>query len=143
MVKVRTLRRVATIERARELRREHTDAEAKLWNALRARRLGGWRWKRQVPWGPYFLDFLCVEAGLVIEVDGSQHAEQTAYDARRTAYIERSGLRVIRFRNGDVLTNRDGVCLTILDACGGEHTHEADAPPPLPPWSEAERRGRG
>jgi len=66
------------------------------------------------------VDFLCVEAGLVVEVDGGQHADQVAYDARRTAYLERSGLRVLRFWNSDVMTNRDGVCLTILDACGGE-----------------------
>ena len=116
MRQVRTLR----IERARELRREDTDAEARLWGALRARRLGGWKWKRQVPWGPYFLDFLCVEAGLAVEVDGGQHADQVAYDARRTAYVERSGLRVLRFWNTAVLTNRDGVCHTILEACGGE-----------------------
>jgi very-short-patch-repair endonuclease len=117
---VRTLRRVATLTRARELRRSDTGAEARLWNALRAHRLGGWRWKRQVPWGPYFLDFLCVDAGLVVEVDGSQHADEVAYDERRTAYLKRSGLRVLRFWNHDVLTNRDGVCLSILDACGGE-----------------------
>jgi adenine-specific DNA-methyltransferase len=67
------------------------------------------------------LDFLCVETGLVVELDGGQHSEQVAYDARRTGYLERSGLRVMRFWNSDVLTNRDGVCATILDACGGEH----------------------
>ena len=121
MAKVRIIEHGPRIQRARELRREDTDAEVKLWRALRARRLGGWRWKRQVPWGPYFLDFLCVEAGVVVEVDGGQHADQLAYDARRTAYIERSGLRVIRFWNHAVLTNPDGVCDSILEACGGEH----------------------
>lgn len=110
----------ATTQRARELRRGDTNAEARLWTALRARRLGGWYWKRQVPFGPYFLDFLCREVGLVVEVDGGQHGDQVAYDARRTAYLERSGLRVIRFWNGAVLTNRDGVCRAILEACGGE-----------------------
>jgi very-short-patch-repair endonuclease len=98
-----------------------TPAEARLWNALRAHRLGGWKWRRQVPFGPFFLDFFCVEAGLVVEVDGGRHADQIEYDARRTAYLERAGLRVLRFWNRGVLTNRDGVCLTILDACGGEH----------------------
>jgi very-short-patch-repair endonuclease len=106
--------------RARELRRDQTAAEARLWNVLRAGRLGGWKWKRQVPWGPYFLDFLCVEATLVVEVDSGQHAEQEDYDARRTADLERSGLRVLRFWNSQVMTNRDGVCLAILEACGGE-----------------------
>ncbi len=120
MTKVRTLHRVATIQRARDLRRNDTDAEARLWNVLRARRLGGWRWKRQAPWGPYFLDFLSVEARLVVEVDGWQHVEQVDYDERRTRYIERSGLRVLRFWNHDVLTNCDGVCVSILNACDGE-----------------------
>ena len=124
MAKVRTVRRVNAIARARELRREDTEAEKRLWTALRARRLGGWKWKRQVPWGPYFLDFLCLEAALVVEVDGSQHAEQAAYDARRTAYLARSGLRVPRFWNSEVLANSDGVCLSILDACGGERAEK-------------------
>ena len=143
MARVRIIEHGPAIRRARELRREDTDAEAKLWNALRARRLGGWRWKRQVPWGPYFLDFLCLEAGIVVELDGSQHAEQVAYDARRTEYIERSGLRVIRFWNHEVLANRAGVCDAILHACGGERPEEVVENPPLPPCSEAERRGRG
>ena len=127
---VRTLKRAATVARARDLRRNDTLAEARLWNALRAHRLGGWKWKRQVPWGPYFLDFLCRDAGLVVEVDGGQHADQVAYDARRTAYLERSGLKVLRFWNTEVLTNRHGVCLTILAACGGEAPKS-----PLPPRS--------
>lgn len=105
--------------RARSLRRSQTDAEAKLWAALRATKLGGWKWKRQVPWGPYFLDFLCQEARLVVELDGGQHTDQAAYDARRTAFLERSGLRVLRFWNTEVMSNRDGVCVTILLACGG------------------------
>ncbi|MGH6909317.1 MAG: endonuclease domain-containing protein [Phenylobacterium sp.] len=124
VAKVHTIRRTAAIARARELRRDDTDAEARLWSALRARRLGGWKWKRQVPWGPYFVDFLCVEAGLVVEVDGGQHSDRVAYDERRTAYLARSGLQVLRFWNTAVLTNRDGVCMTILEACGGEHPGE-------------------
>jgi very-short-patch-repair endonuclease len=120
MAKVRTLRDTTPRDRARRLRREDTDAEARLWNVLRARRLGGWKWKRQVPQGSYILDFYCAEASLVVEVDGGQHSEQIAYDERRTAWLEGKGLRVLRFWNSDVLTNRDGVCLTILDACGGE-----------------------
>jgi len=119
MATFRTLKDSTPRDRARALRRGDTGAEARLWNALRARRLGGWKWRRQVPNGPFILDFLCVEAGLVVELDGGQHAEQAAYDARRTAYLERQGLQVLRFWNSDVLTNRDGACLTILEACGG------------------------
>jgi very-short-patch-repair endonuclease len=118
---VRTLRDHTQRDRARRLRREDTDAEARLWNVLRDRRLGGWKWRRQVAKGPFIVDFLCVEAGLVVELDGGQHSEQVAYDERRTAYLERQGLRVLRLWNSDVLTNRDGVCISILDALGGEH----------------------
>jgi very-short-patch-repair endonuclease len=120
MGKVHTVRRIAQVARARSLRRADTRAEARLWNALRAQRLGGWKWKRQLPFGPFFLDFACVEAHLAVEVDGGRHAEEVDYDARRTAFLEAAGWRVIRFWNLDVLTNRDGVCLSILDACGGE-----------------------
>lgn len=121
MAKVRTLKDHTLRDRARALRRESTEAEARLWHAIRARRLGGWRWRRQVPKGPFILDFFCAEAGLVVELDGGQHNDRAAYDARRTAYLQSLGLRVIRFWNGEVLANRDGVCLTILRACGGEH----------------------
>jgi very-short-patch-repair endonuclease len=130
MAKVRTLRRVAATSRARAFRREDTRAEAHLWNALRAHRLGGWKWKRQLPFGPYFLDFACADAQLVVEVDGPSHLDQGGYDARRTAYLERAGWRVIRFWNSAVLTNRAGVCLAILEACGGERRAE-------PNWGEA------
>jgi very-short-patch-repair endonuclease len=119
--RIKTLRQHVAVQRARDLRRRDTDAEARLWNALSAARLGGWKWKRQVPFGPYILDFLCREAALVVEVDGGQHADQVAYDTRRTAHLERAGLRVLRFWNHQVLENCDGVCLTILDACGGDH----------------------
>jgi very-short-patch-repair endonuclease len=140
---VRTVKRAAALTRARELRRRDTEAEARLWSALRAHRLGGWKWKRQVPWGPYFLDFLCVDAGLVVEADGGQHTDQAAYDRRRTAYLERSGLRVLRFWNSDILTNRDGVCLAILEACGGERPADQDRAVDAPLPRSAATRGRG
>ena len=126
---IRNRQHQGTVHRARTLRRDDTQAEARLWNALRASRLGGWKWKRQVSWGPFFLDFLCREARLVVELDGGQHADQVAYDQRRTAYLERDGLRVIRFWNTAVLTNRDGVRLAILEACGGERasSHPGEA----------------
>jgi very-short-patch-repair endonuclease len=116
MGQIKSLRRNLILHRARTMRRHDTDAEACLWSALRSGRLEGMTWKRQIPFGPYILDFLCRDARLVVEVDGSQHADQIAYDARRTAHLERAGLRVLRFWNSDVLTNRDGVCLSILQA---------------------------
>jgi very-short-patch-repair endonuclease len=127
---IRNKRDRLTRHRAHRLRLNDTDAEARLWAALGARRLGGWTWRRQVAFGPYILDFLCREAGLVVELDGGQHGDAEAYDARRTAYLERHGLRVLRFWNSAVLTNREGVCETILAACR-----------PLPPRS-GEGEGR-
>ena len=118
MGKVRTVRSVKLTWHAREMRRTDTRAEAHLWAALRDRRLDGWKWRRQVPRGPFIVDFVCEEAGLAVEVDGSQQAEQVVYDTRRSKLLNRLGLRVLRFWNFEVLTNRDGVCLTILDACG-------------------------
>lgn len=103
------------------MRREATPAEKRLWVSLRSCRLGGWKWRRQVPKGPYIVDFLCAEASLIVELDGGHHAEQVSYDERRTAYLATVGFRVIRFWNIAVLENRDGVCRMILDACGGEH----------------------
>lgn len=131
---IRDHREALLTARARDLRRGDTDAEARLWNALRDRRLGGWRWKRQVPFGPYILDFLCREAALVVELDGAHHADQEAYDAGRTAWLERRGLRVLRFWNAEVREHRAAVCAAILHACGGENPS---------PRARSERRGRG
>ena len=97
-----------TVDRARDLRRNATNAEKKLWAGLR-RSFPALRFRRQVPVGPYFVDFLSVWAGLVIEVDGGQHDADAAYDARRTAVLNQHGFRVERFWNDDVLTNLDGV----------------------------------
>src|ERR1044072_915292 len=102
-----------TVER--KLRSNQTDAERKLWLALRDRRLGGFKFVRQEAIGPFIVDFVCRERTLVIEVDGGQHADN-ARDARRDAYLAGEGYRVLRFWNNDVLANRDGVLLTILDA---------------------------
>jgi very-short-patch-repair endonuclease len=102
------------------MRADDTRAEAHLWNALRAHRLGGWKWRRQVPKGRYIVDFLCDEGGPVVELDGGQHSEQADYDARRTAYLAGCGLRVLRFWNLEVLANRTVVCLTILAALDGD-----------------------
>ena len=102
--------------RARTLRRDQTDAERKLWSMLRNRQLGGRKFRRQVPIDRYFVDFACVEAKLVVELDGGQHADQIAYDAERTQVIEMCGWRVIRFWNHDVLRESEGVADAILAA---------------------------
>jgi very-short-patch-repair endonuclease len=107
--------------RARALRQNQTQTEGLLWSVLRDRRLGGWKWRRQVARGPYIVDFFCAEARLVVELDGSQHQapDAVAYDTRRTACLERLGLRVLRIESAQVLVNLDGVCRDILYACGG------------------------
>jgi very-short-patch-repair endonuclease len=92
---------------ARILRRVPTDAEAKLWSRLRDRRLAGFKFRRQLPRGPYVLDLYCLEQKLVVEVDGGQHSEAAAQDAARTKYLERQGFIVVRFWNNDVLSQTE------------------------------------
>jgi very-short-patch-repair endonuclease len=90
--------------RAKDLRRNQTPAEIKLWGALRKRSLGGHRFVRQVQIGSYIVDFLCHEKAFIIEVDGATHSsdEEVAYDARRTRYLEGVGFHVHRIDNMDV-----------------------------------------
>ena len=99
----------------RKLRGQLTDAERKLWYALRDRRLGGFKFVRQEAIGPYIADFVCRDKNLVIEVDGGQHAENPR-DLVRDSYLSNEGYRVLRFWNNDVLSNREDVLLMILDA---------------------------
>ena len=86
-----------------------TDAEQMLWQRLRRRRIGGHRFRRQHPLGPYIVDFVCLEAQLVIEVDGSQHMDQEMDDAVRTQWLESRGFRVLRFWDNQVLGELAGV----------------------------------
>src|SRR5260221_12098495 len=99
--------------RARRLRQSMTDAERRLWFAMRDRRLAGYKFRRQHPIEEFVVDFACTKHRLVVEADGGQHAENTR-DARRTARIEAQGWQVVRFWNNDILTNTEGVILTIL-----------------------------
>src|SRR5581483_12125281 len=94
---------------ARGLRRRQTDAEVRLWSRLRSRQLDNLKLRRQVPRGPFVVDFLCDEAMLIVELDGSQHDEQLSKDAQRTAYLEGLGYVVMRVRNYDLLQNTDRV----------------------------------
>ena len=97
------------IEFAKQMRREQTEPETRLWLELRAARFQGIKFRRQKVIGPYIADFSSREPMLVIEIDGDTHAGREAYDRARTAYFEEQGYRVIRFTNRDVLTNMDGV----------------------------------
>src|SRR3972149_4083951 len=88
---------------ARELRKNPTEAERKLWKYLRLRQLGGYKFRRQQPLGSYIVDFVCFEKKLIVELDGGQHSIQINYDAKRTEWLETHGFRVLRFWNNDVL----------------------------------------
>jgi len=99
---------------ARKLRSNATDAERKLWSAIKNRKLGGFKFRRQAPIGKYVVDFVCHEKSLVIEVDGSQHIEKSEADAQRTAWLGVQGFRVIRFWNDQVLKETDAVLKEIL-----------------------------
>ena len=110
-----------TLERARRLRSGQTDEENRLWYFLRARRFGGWKFRRQEPIGKCYVDFCCVEKKLIIELDGGQHGEasQAMYDARRDEELRRMGFSVLRFWDHDVLKRTDVVLQVIWDALGG------------------------
>ena len=116
----------APIARPRSLRVNITNAERKLWYALRDRRFAGYRFRRQVPVGPYIADFLCYQARLVIEVDGGQHAE-SARDARRDRWFAQNGFRVLRFWNNEVLQNLEVVWTVIFEAVEKTTPHPACA----------------
>lgn len=98
------------------MRRNATDAERRLWYHLRAKRLQGYKFRRQHVIGPYIVDFVCLDRRLVIEIDGGQHLERRAQDAKRTAFLEQQGLRVLRFWNDEVLKDTEAVLTRILEA---------------------------
>ena len=108
----------STTERARSLRAAAPSAESLLWSRLRARRLGGFKFVRQEPIGPYFADFCCREEQLVVEVDGATHSTEAELtrDAAREAFLISRGYRVLRFRNVEVYEEMDGVMETVLAA---------------------------
>jgi very-short-patch-repair endonuclease len=103
-------------ERARDLRRQSPEAERRLWAHLRRRQRLGFKFRRQHPIGCYFADFACLEKGLVVEVDGGQHAETGEYDLERTRAFARLGFKVLRFWNNDVSQALPGVIESIESA---------------------------
>jgi len=106
------------IARSRELRKEQTKAEAVLWEELRNRRLGGFKFRRQHPYEVFILDFYCIEAKLGIEVDGADHQgeENQEYDKDRTEILGEEGIKIIRFWNSEVKGDLEGVVEKILAA---------------------------
>lgn len=123
--------------RARRLRVASTDAELVLWRALRRDQLHNLHFRRQHPIGPYTLDFYCPAASLAIELDGGQHAEpaNVVSDKRRTAWLSKKGIKVVRFWNNDVLQNLAGVLEQIANQAG-----KLSTPSPTLPLSGGGRR---
>ncbi len=105
-----------TRDRARQLRRNMTDAERLLWRNLRRATLG-WHFRRQFPIPPHIVDFACLEARLIVELDGGQHAI-SGKDVRRDETLRRQGWRLLRFWNNEVFENRAGVLQKISDTLG-------------------------
>ena len=106
--------------RASHLRTNSTDAERHLWQFLRNRQLGGYKFRRQHPLPPYTVDFVCLERRLIVELDGGQHADAQACDTARTHALEQSGYRVLRFWNHQALSNTEGVLTFILQQLAQE-----------------------
>ena len=115
---------VTSHARAKQLRKSQTNAEAILWSQLRGRQTAGRKFRRQVPLLGYIADFACLEAKLIVELDGGQHAERINKDEKRTRELEAAGYAALRFRNADVFTNLDGVLTAIHAALEpDEYTH--------------------
>jgi very-short-patch-repair endonuclease len=122
------------VRRARQLRRDMTPSERRLWWRLRELSPEGSHFRRQATIGPYFADFVCHTTKLVIEIDGGQHgvAVRIERDLKRDAYLKRNGYRVLRFWNNDLRENIDGVLMVICDALQKVRTPPTPDPPPPP-----------
>ena len=105
-----------SLERARTLRKDDTEAERRLWEAIRNRRLGKFKFVRQLSVGPYIADFACRDCKLIVEVDGATHGTEAevSHDERRSAYLHEHGYRILRFWNDDVFKGLPDVCDAIL-----------------------------
>ena len=112
------------------MRRDPTPAEHRLWQILRAKRLAGFKFKRQLRIDDYIADFVCLERRLIVEADGGQHGE-SVYDEQRDAYLTSQGFRVLRIWNNDIFNNEEGILTSILNALS----------PPLPNLSPSREEG--
>jgi very-short-patch-repair endonuclease len=110
---------------ARTLRQQATDAERMLWKYLRAHRMAGYKFRRQVVIEPYIVDFACLEAGLIIEVDGGQHLQRVEDDLKRSIFLESLGYKVMRFWNHEILCDIHAVLEQV-------HNYLIEAPSPQP-----------
>lgn len=123
-----------TLNFAKQLRQNQTNAEDLMWRELRAKRLAGFKFKRQAPIAQYFADFVCFEAKLIVELDGGQHNENPL-DAKRDADLQALGFSVLRFWNNEVLQNLDSVKLVIVEKLSSAYP----SPQPSPSRGEGAR----
>ena len=100
-------------EHASQLRRHRTDAEEKFWQTVRNRQIDGFKFRFQHSLLPYIADFACLDAMLIVEIDGGQHSQER--EAKRTAFLESEGFEILRFWNNDVLSNLDGVIQVVRE----------------------------
>jgi very-short-patch-repair endonuclease len=125
------------LERAKWMRSNPTEAEMRLWSLLRDRRLAAFKFRRQQVIEPYIVDFVCLDQRLIVEADGSQHADNEA-DARRDAFLRAQGFRIRRFWNNDILARSETVAAVIQAALETPH------PPKPPAWvPPSPARGEG
>ncbi|MBI4639587.1 MAG: endonuclease domain-containing protein [Candidatus Tectomicrobia bacterium] len=115
--------------KARELRKNLTDAERILWKHLRLRQLEEHKFRRQQPLGQYIVDFVCFEEKLIIELDGGQHSEQVVYDSERSAWLKEQGFRILRFWNHQVFEELEVVKEVIMEALCRLDTPHLHPPP--------------
>jgi very-short-patch-repair endonuclease len=129
-MKGQTNRQILDAHLQRNLRNSPTDAERLLWRHLRSRQIEGCKFRRQHPFDDYVLDFVCLERSVVVEVDGSQHFDATAYDEKRSGFLRSAGFEILRFWNNQVFGELDGV----LEVIRRELVAHGENPsPPNPP----------
>ncbi|WP_035382769.1 endonuclease domain-containing protein [Ferriphaselus sp. R-1] len=119
---------MSLLDNAKSLRRNQTEAEQRLWYHLRAHRFMGLKFKRQKPLGRYVVDFVCMEAKLVIELDGGQHLDQVGCDRVRDAWLKSQGFTVLRFWNNELMSEME----TVLERIRLEVESRALSPSPSP-----------
>jgi len=127
--------------RARELRKNMTEAERLLWRQLRLRQFGGHKFCRQQPIGRYIADFVCLEKKLIVEVDGGHHSEQVAYDQERDAWLEKQGFLILRFWDNEVLKQIESVKEVIMKALEECSNTPHLNPPPQETVSQSQVNG--
>jgi very-short-patch-repair endonuclease len=127
-MKGQTNEKILTPKLQRRLRRNPTDAEQLLWNCLRRKQIGNFKFRRQHPFGDYVIDIVCLEAMLAVEVDGGQHSEMRDQDAARTKHLTEAGFKLLRFWNNDVLRDLDAVKESIWIALLERSPHPCPSP---------------